>query len=162
MGGEAGPSSWIRENTTGNNFLGNGGTEFNSSSGWYDLPFRNYDPVLGRMNGVDPMADKYASLTPYNFSFNDPVTFNDPSGAKPPINHYYGNYFTYDDWVPGRYSDWSPSIDRSGAGRRQFGVSLSFEALSYSAAGMQVHAQMVSDARTMTPSEYGAKYGTPV
>ena len=74
-------NSWTRENTTGNNFLGNGGTEFNNTSNPYDLDYRNYDPILGRMNGVDPMATKYASLSPYNFSFNDPVTFNDPSGA---------------------------------------------------------------------------------
>jgi hypothetical protein len=35
------------------------------------------------MNGVDPMATKYASLSPYNYSFNDPVTFSDVSGADP-------------------------------------------------------------------------------
>ena len=74
-------NSWTRENTMGNNFLGNGGTELNQTSQLYDLDYRNYDPILGRMNGIDPMATKYASLSPYNFSFNDPVTFNDPSGA---------------------------------------------------------------------------------
>ena len=73
-------NSWTRENTTGNNFLGNGGTELNTTSNLYDLQYRNYDPILGRMNQVDPMATKYASLTPYNFSFNDPVMFNDPLG----------------------------------------------------------------------------------
>lgn len=76
-------NSWTRENTLGNNFLANGGTELNTTSNLYDLEYRNYDPVLGRMNQVDPMASKYASLTPYNFSFNDPVTFNDPNGADP-------------------------------------------------------------------------------
>ena len=35
------------------------------------------------MNGVDPMADKYSSHTPYNFAFNDPVYFTDRSGAEP-------------------------------------------------------------------------------
>ncbi len=73
-------NSWTRENTTGNNFLGNGGTELNTTSNLYDLHFRNYDPILGRMNQVDPMATKYASLTPYNFAFSNPVTFNDPLG----------------------------------------------------------------------------------
>ncbi len=76
-------NSWTRENITGNNFLGNGGTELNTTSNLYDLQFRNYDPVLGRMNQVDPMATKYASLTPYNYAFNDPVYFNDPGGADP-------------------------------------------------------------------------------
>jgi hypothetical protein len=33
------------------------------------------------MSGVDIMADKYGSLSPYNYAFNDPVFFNDPSGA---------------------------------------------------------------------------------
>ena len=49
----------------------------------YDLEYRNYDPVLGCMNGVDHMATKYASLSPYNFSFNDPVSFTDVTGADP-------------------------------------------------------------------------------
>ncbi|QLH31481.1 MAG: hypothetical protein HWD62_02685 [Cyclobacteriaceae bacterium] len=91
-------NSWTRENVTGNNFLGNGGTELNQTSQLYDLDYRNYDPILGRMNGIDPMATKYASLSPYNFSFNDPVTFNDPSGADP--------YQRSDDtwWVASRQS----------------------------------------------------------
>ncbi|QOI98037.1 MAG: hypothetical protein HRU69_11325 [Flammeovirgaceae bacterium] len=82
-----------RENVTGNNFLYNGGTELNTTTNVYDLFFRNYDPALDHMNaclpkrlrrhGVDPMARKYASLTPYNYSFNDPVTFTDPNGADP-------------------------------------------------------------------------------
>jgi len=75
--------SWTRENNTGNNFLANSGTELNTVSNLYDLDYRNYDPVLGRMNGVDPMANMYSSLTPYNFSFNDPVAFTDPNGADP-------------------------------------------------------------------------------
>jgi len=118
-------NSWTRENTTGNNFLGNGGTELNTTSNLYDLAYRNYDLVLGRMNGVDPMATKYASLTPYNFSFNDPVTYNDPSGADPADNYFYGGYFTYDDWIPPRNLGWAATIDRSGAGQRNFGESLS-------------------------------------
>jgi len=76
-------NSWTRESNTGNNFLANGGTELNTTSNLYDLQYRNYDPVLGRMNQVDPMATKYASLSPYNFSFNDPVYYNDISGADP-------------------------------------------------------------------------------
>jgi RHS repeat-associated protein len=76
-------NSWTREGAVDNKFLNNGGTELNPTTGWYDLAFRNYDPVLGRMHGVDPMASKYASLTPYNYSFNNPVSFTDPNGADP-------------------------------------------------------------------------------
>jgi len=76
-------TSWTRENSTGNNFLYNGGTELNTTTGVMDLFYRNYDPVLGRMNQVDPMASKYASQTPYNYAFNSPVMFSDPMGDDP-------------------------------------------------------------------------------
>jgi RHS repeat-associated protein len=98
-------NSWTRENVTGNNFLANGATELNATTGLYDLDFRNYDPVLGRMNGVDPMAAKYSGLSPYNYSFNNPVGFNDPNGADPytinysaTVSQYYTMY-TYDDRI---------------------------------------------------------------
>lgn len=71
--------SWTRENNK-NNFLYDGAMELNPTSGWYDLAFRNYDPVLGRFHQVDPLADKYENFTPYNYSFNDPVFYNDPYG----------------------------------------------------------------------------------
>jgi len=77
--------SWTRENTTANNFLGNGGTELNPTTSLYDLHYRNYDPVLGRMNQIDPVADKYGSVTPYNYAFNSPVNLNDPMGDDPPF-----------------------------------------------------------------------------
>jgi len=102
-------SSWTRENATDNKFLANGGTELNKTTGNYDLEFRNYDPVLARMNQVDPMAAKYASQTPYNYSFNNPVSLNDPNGADPynhsPGTSFHGGYYTYDDIVPNKYPD---------------------------------------------------------
>jgi RHS repeat-associated protein len=48
-------TSWTRANSS-NRFLYNSGSELNSTSGWYDLPFRNYDASLGRFFQVDPMA----------------------------------------------------------------------------------------------------------
>ncbi len=75
-------NSWTRDNTT-NNFLANGGTELNTVSALYDLSYRNYDAALGRFHQVDPMADKFGSHTPYNYSFGNPVSLNDPSGASP-------------------------------------------------------------------------------
>jgi RHS repeat-associated protein len=76
-------NSWTRENAAENNYLYNAGSELNKTTSSYEMFFRDYDPVLGRMNGIDPMASKYSSITPYNYAFNDPVTFNDPSGADP-------------------------------------------------------------------------------
>jgi len=90
---------WTREGAVDNKFLNNGATELNPTTGWYDLFFRNYDTVLGRMNGVDPLATKYASLTPYNYRFNDPVTFNDPSGADPAADGYDPIFEQYTSWM---------------------------------------------------------------
>jgi len=74
-------NSWTRESATENNFLYNAGNEHNTLTGLYDLFFRNYDPALGRMHQVDPMADKYSTHTPYKYGLNNPVYWNDPSGA---------------------------------------------------------------------------------
>lgn len=89
--------SWTRENTT-NNYLYNAGTEQNPTTGLYDLAFRNYDPVLGRMVQVDPLADNYGSWTPYKYGLNDPMYWSDPSGAS----ESNGPGVIYDsDWAVG-------------------------------------------------------------
>jgi RHS repeat-associated protein len=75
-------TSWTRGNTV-NNFLYNGASELNTNAQWYEMFFRGYDPAIGRMLQVDPMVEKYAGLTPYNYAFNDPVYYSDPSGADP-------------------------------------------------------------------------------
>ena len=45
------------------------------------MPLRNYDPQIGRFNCIDVLAEHYFSLTPYQFAGNNPVSFNDPTGA---------------------------------------------------------------------------------
>ena len=47
----------------------------------YATPYRRYDPTIGRLLGVDPLADKYADQGTANFAGNDPVNQNDPTGA---------------------------------------------------------------------------------
>jgi hypothetical protein len=43
----------------------------------------NYDPSTGRMMQVDPLATLYHDYSPYHYSFNNPITYTDPSGAAP-------------------------------------------------------------------------------
>ena len=46
----------------------------------YDFGARFYEPLTARWLSPDPMADKYTSLTQYNYCGGDPVNFVDPIG----------------------------------------------------------------------------------
>lgn len=48
----------------------------------YDFGARNYDPALGRWMNLDPLADKYYSLSPYTYVANAPTVAIDPDGAR--------------------------------------------------------------------------------
>ncbi|UII31989.1 hypothetical protein LVD17_27250 [Fulvivirga ulvae] len=48
--------------------------------GNYETFYRQYDAAIGRFTAVDIMVNKYPSVTPYNYCFNDPVSYNDPMG----------------------------------------------------------------------------------
>ena len=50
--------------------------------GWYDYGARMYSPTIGRWNGVDALAGKYASLTPFAYVLNSPLRFIDPNGME--------------------------------------------------------------------------------
>ena len=47
---------------------------------WYDHGARHYDPVTGRWNVVDAMAEKYYPWSPYVSCLDNPITFIDVKG----------------------------------------------------------------------------------
>jgi hypothetical protein len=49
---------------------------------WYDYGFRFYDPAIGRFPSLDPKADAFAELSPYNYASNNPVTMIDLWGLQ--------------------------------------------------------------------------------
>ena len=47
-----------------------------------DYGARWYDPAVGRFTGVDPLAEKYFSISPFGYVANMPTIAIDPNGAE--------------------------------------------------------------------------------
>ena len=70
------------QGTDANRYLYNGKEIQKMPGGWYDYGARFYDGILGRFTGVDPLADTFAFVTPYNYAENSPIANVDLWGLQ--------------------------------------------------------------------------------
>lgn len=57
-------------------------TKYKSRLDRLDYGARFYDPQLGWWHGVDPLAEKYESYSPFIYGLNNPIQFIDPFGRE--------------------------------------------------------------------------------
>ena len=62
----------------------------------YDYGARLYDPLVGQFTSMDPLCEKYYSVSPYAYCAGNPVNRVDPDGRKF-IIYYEGGKYIYTD-----------------------------------------------------------------
>ena len=56
--------------------------ELDTETGWYYYGARYYNPSTSTWLSVDPLAEKYQSFSPYNYTLNNPINLVDPDGMS--------------------------------------------------------------------------------
>ena len=56
--------------------------ELDKETGWYYYGARYYNPSTSTWLSVDPLAEKYQSFSPYNYTLNNPVNLVDADGRS--------------------------------------------------------------------------------
>jgi len=105
----------------------NAGSELEEELNYYNTFYRKYDAQIGRFTGVDILAESTAGLSPFQFGNNNPVMFNDPTGAKSartigrmekgPDDNYHTGWVNENLWNNLGFFDFeNPQADDGGGG----------------------------------------------
>ncbi len=68
---------------TGTDRVGFIGKELDEENNYFLFGVRNYDKQTGRFLSVDPLWESFRNYTPYHYSYNNPISFKDPTGFAP-------------------------------------------------------------------------------
>ena len=76
-------SPWSTQTTPTQRYLYNGKELYEQLGlGWYDYGARWYDAAVGRFPCIDPLAERFAWVSPYNYAENEPVGHVDLWGLQ--------------------------------------------------------------------------------
>jgi RHS repeat-associated protein len=70
--------------------------------GWIDITARNYDPAIGRWMNIDPLGELLMSCSPFTYSLNNPIYYNDPTGMLPEGYSTNSDYYITDYYDDGK------------------------------------------------------------
>ncbi|MBK8786997.1 MAG: hypothetical protein IPN43_11015 [Chitinophagaceae bacterium] len=99
--------------TNANKKLYNAGSEWQDDieglADYYSTFYREYDPIIGRFNSVDPLAAATDNMTTYAYANNNPIMMNDPMGdyaeAKDLPKWIRDMQADYKSWHDSRYGN---------------------------------------------------------
>ena len=57
--------------------------ELDDETGYYYYGARYYNPRTSLWLNVDPLAEKFAGRSPYEYTFSNPIVYTDPDGKEP-------------------------------------------------------------------------------
>ena len=79
----------------------------------YDYSARFYDPGYNRFTTMDPLAEKYYSISPYAYVMNNPMKYIDPTGMwiqySDGTDYYRYNNGQWELYNKGEYTAYTPA-----------------------------------------------------